>query len=222
MRPRSTAPRVQLYTAGDGPSRPCKYLRADRAPRSTQSSYIARGSVRKLHFRRHKRRPLLAAGRCIHRLPYQIYRGIDTRTFPPTRSEHLPAPSRRRHPPHVARRGSLSMCECATIIWNSAITPPTDRRTASECVRRAVIIIISRLVIVIRGDDDTRCHRQINALRDCAQRFVVFDATIVTIVEGQGIVSFVLCIPTCWIVLISDCYVAPRLRRGVLSGTYVM
>lgn len=48
--------------------------------------------------------------------------------------------------------GRPSMCECAAIIWNSAVTPPTYRHEYSERVRppRAVITIINHLVIIIR------------------------------------------------------------------------
>lgn len=41
---------------------------------------------RKLRFRRRERRPPLPAGRCIHRSLHRIYREIDTRAYPPTRS----------------------------------------------------------------------------------------------------------------------------------------
>lgn len=85
--------------------------------------------------------------RCIHRSAFRIYREIDTCAYPPTRCEpHLPAPSRRRH--HTWR--GASVCECAAIIWNSAITPPIYIRAGATA--RTVIIIISRLFIVIRGD----------------------------------------------------------------------
>lgn len=105
--------------------------------------------------------------RCIHRTPCRIYREIDTRTRQRAPYTRLPAPSRAwPTSPHVASGDARTalVCECAPIIWNSAITPPTYTAAASECVRREVIIIISRLIIVIRGDG-TRCHRQINAAR---------------------------------------------------------
>lgn len=105
--------------------------------------------------------------RCIHRTPCRIYREIDTRTRQRSLYTRLPAPSRAwPTSPHVASGDARTalVCECAPIIWNSAITPPTYTAAASECVRREVIIIISCLIIVIRGDG-TRCHRQINAAR---------------------------------------------------------
>lgn len=85
--------------------------------------------------------------RCIHRSACRIYREIDTCAYPPTRCEpHLPAPSRQRH--HTWR--GARVCECAAIIWNSAITPPIYVRAGATV--RTVIIIISRLFIVVRGD----------------------------------------------------------------------
>lgn len=82
----------------------------------------------------------------------------------------------------------------------------TYLRTGSEreCVRSAVIIIISRLIIVIGGDaarrslspTDNRCARPDIAAFDSRAVLV----TIVVIVAGQEVVPFVLfCVPTTWL-----------------------
>lgn len=56
-----------------------------------------------------------AGPRCIHRSPYRIYREIDTRAFPPTRSVNTYL--RLATATDVTARGALALCVCAPRLY---------------------------------------------------------------------------------------------------------
>lgn len=122
-------------------------------------------AILNLRFPRRERRPLLA--RCIHRLNVAVSnlsqdryersakstRTLTCRADVTTRGALAGA--------HVCvRRDYMEFSDYATDL---PIVPTCEQRTANSA--RTVIIIISRLIIVIRGGG-ARCHRQINAPRD--------------------------------------------------------
>lgn len=145
---------MRLWPRGIAPAPDCSHRSSihcwtDCLRAARRLGLIATCTDRKLRFRRRERRPPMPA---VHS-PLTVS-NLSRDRYAQSR-QRLPVPSRRATSSHVAAWGQASgaarVCECAPRLYGIQRLRHLPTYTASECVRRAVIIIISRLIIVIRS-----------------------------------------------------------------------